>query len=350
MLKAKFIFYKLKFNKPSGTSRGILYDKPTWYIKIWHKNNKDVYGIGECSPIPGLSLDSIENIDSILREVCDNINNLEVVNLLLFPCIQFGIEMALLDLQNNGNRILFNNNFSNELSSLKINGLIWMSDKNNMLRQIETKINDGFTCLKLKIGAIDFNDELFLLETIRSKFPLNKLEIRLDANGAFSSEEALEKIQELSIYDIHSIEQPIKQGQLDKMKYLCKASQIDIALDEELISVIDNKKRKQLLEYIKPKYIILKPSLLGGFAQSKIWINIAEELNISWWFTSALESNIGLNAISQFAAEFSNKLPSGLGTGNIYFNNIPSFLQLKADEIYINKKLRWDYSNLDNFI
>ena len=134
------------------------------------------------------------------------------------------------------------------------------------------------------------------------------------------------------------------------MKYLCKASQIDIALDEELISVIDNKKRKQLLEYIKPKYIILKPSLLGGFAQSKIWINIAEELNISWWFTSALESNIGLNAISQFAAEFSNKLPSGLGTGNIYFNNIPSFLQLKADEIYINKKLRWDYSNLDNFI
>jgi len=350
MLKAKFISYKLKFKKPSGTSRGILYNKPTWYIIIWAENNRDVYGLGECSPIPGLSLDNTDQIHSILKEICDNINNLELIDLSLFPCIQFGLEMALLDLQNNGKRILFNNDFSNGLSSIKINGLIWMSDKNNMLRQIESKINDGFTCLKLKIGAIDFNDELFLLKTIRSQFPLNKLEIRLDANGAFSVEEALKKLENLSIYDIHSIEQPIKQGQIEQMKYLCEFSPIDIALDEELISVIDIIERKRLLENINPRYIILKPSLLGGFAQSESWINIAEQLNIKWWVTSALESNIGLNAIAQFAAKFSNELPSGLGTGNIYLNNIPSFLELKGDKICISRELKWDYSNLDNFI
>ena len=346
MLKADFTSHTLIFKNPSGTSRGVLNSKPSWFLRVWNDNNPNIYGVGECAPIKGLSIDPIDKIDKKLIQICDNINDLESVNINQFPCIQFGIETALKDLKNGGRKIIFNNSFSKSESKIKINGLIWMDDKEAMLNSIRLKIKNGFKCLKLKIGAIDFSDELSLLAFIRKEFNSSELEIRVDANGAFNKENALLKLNYLAKFDIHSIEQPIKPNQFSTMNKLCNESPIPVALDEELIGTINNQKKEALLDTISPKYIVLKPSLLGGLDSTKAWIKLAEKRKIKWWVTSALESNIGLNAIAQFTAEFDNKLPQGLGTGQIYNNNIPSFLELKADEIYINDKLKWDLSNL----
>ena len=346
MFKADFNSYKLNFKNPSGTSRGILKSKTSWFIKIWNQNNPSIYGIGECSPILGLSIDPIEKIENKLAEICKNINNLNPINLEEFPCVKFGLETAFNDLSNGGERVIYNNSFSRAQSKIKINGLIWMADKESMLKSIRIKIKAGFNCLKLKIGAINFTDEIILLTFIRNEFNSSELEIRVDANGAFNKENVLSKLNTLSKYEIHSIEQPIQPNQHKALKKLCVESPIPIALDEELITVISNNKREELLEYINPNYIVLKPSLLGGLASTNNWITLAEKRKIGWWITSALESNIGLNSIAQFTAEFSNKLPQGLGTGQIYKNNFPSFLELKTDQLSINHELKWDISAL----
>jgi o-succinylbenzoate synthase len=346
MLKADFTSHTLFFNNPSGTSRGVLNTKPSWFLRVWNENNPNIYGIGECSPIKGLSIDPIDAIDKKLTQICNNINNIDSIDIDQFPCIKFGIETAFKDLKNGGRKIIFNNSFSRSQSKIKINGLIWMDNKEAMLNSIRIKIENGYNCLKLKIGAIDFSDELSLLAFIRKEFNSSELEIRVDANGAFIKENALLKLNSLAKFDIHSIEQPIKPKQFSTMNKLCNESPIPIALDEELIGIINNQSQENLLDTINPKYIVLKPSLLGGLDSTKSWIKLAEKRKIKWWVTSALESNIGLNSIAQFTAEFSNKLPQGLGTGQIYKNNIPSFLELKADELYINNELEWDLSNL----
>ena len=346
MLKADFTSHTLIFNNPSGTSRGVLNTKPSWFLRVWNENNPNIYGIGECSPIKGLSIDPIDAIDKKLTQICNNINNIDSIDIDQFPCIKFGIETAFKDLKNGGRKIIFNNSFSRSQSKIKINGLIWMDNKEAMLNYIRIKIENGYNCLKLKIGAIDFSDELSLLAFIRKEFNSSELEIRVDANGAFIKENALLKLNSLAKFDIHSIEQPIKPKQFSTMNKLCNESPIPIALDEELIGIINNQSQENLLDTINPKYIVLKPSLLGGLDSTKSWIKLAEKRKIKWWVTSALESNIGLNSIAQFTAEFSNKLPQGLGTGQIYKNNIPSFLELKADELYINNELEWDLSNL----
>ena len=346
MLKADFTSHTLIFNNPSGTSRGVLNTKPSWFLRVWNENNPNIYGIGECSPIKGLSIDPIDAIDKKLTQICNNINNIDSIDIDQFPCIKFGIETAFKDLKNGGRKITFNNSFSRSQSKIKINGLIWMDNKEAMLNSIRIKIENGYNCLKLKIGAIDFSDELSLLAFIRKEFNSSELEIRVDANGAFIKENALLKLNSLAKFDIHSIEQPIKPKQFSTMNKLCNESPIPIALDEELIGIINNQSQENLLDTINPKYIVLKPSLLGGLDSTKSWIKLAEKRKIKWWVTSALESNIGLNSIAQFTAEFSNKLPQGLGTGQIYKNNIPSFLELKADELYINNELEWDLSNL----
>ncbi|MDG2370871.1 MAG: o-succinylbenzoate synthase [Flavobacteriales bacterium] len=346
MLKADFTSHTLIFNNPSGTSRGVLNTKPSWFLRVWNENNPNIYGIGECSPIKGLSIDPIDAIDKKLTQICNNINNIDSIDIDQFPCIKFGIETAFKDLKNGGRKIIFNNSFSRSQSKIKINGLIWMDNKEAMLNSIRIKIENGYNCLKLKIGAIDFSDELSLLAFIRKEFNSSELEIRVDANGAFIKENALLKLNSLAKFDIHSIEQPIKPKQFSTMNKLCNESPIPIALDEELIGIINNQSQENLLDTINPKYIVLKPSLLGGLDSTKSWIKLAEKRKIKWWVTSALESNIGLNSIAQFTAEFSNKLPQGLGTGQIYKNNIPSFLELKADELYINNELEWDLSNL----
>ena len=346
MYVAETFFYNLNFINPSGTSRGILHDKPSWFIKIYSKDNTSLYGLGECGPIKGLSIDSIDKIDDKLIELKENINNIKKVNLKQFPSIVFGLESALTDLNNGGKRILFNNGFSKEKKEIKINGLIWMGEPSFMIQQIKEKIDLGFSCLKLKIGALNFNQELEILKQIRTKFSAKNLELRLDANGSFDPKDALVKLKELSKYKIHSIEQPIEINQLKKLKVLCELSPIAIALDEELIKIRDDEEKKELIEYVMPDYLILKPSLLGGFKQTKKWIDIAEKNNIKWWITSALESNIGLNAIAQFCAEFKTNLPQGLGTGNLFNNNFPSPLSLNGEMLAYNHDKNWDFKHL----
>jgi o-succinylbenzoate synthase len=336
-LEAKFEKRIFTFKRPSGTSRGVLTEKKAWFITIWDKKNPSIQGIGECSIIPKLSPDyeSDELYENKVGEVCNNIEDYayNLDQLRLFPSIYFGLEMALLDLKNGGKRKYFNTGFYRGESSLPINGLIWMGEPQFMEEQIQEKLNTGFSCIKMKIGAIDFEEELRLLKMIRKNHSADKITLRVDANGAFSPSDALKKLKELAKYDIHSIEQPIKQGQWDVMSELCQKTPLPIALDEELIGYYRLVDKRAVLDKIKPQYIILKPSLIGGFKGTQEWIDLAESMNVPWWITSALESNIGLDAIAQFTSQFDIQLPQGLGTGSLYTNNILSDLVVENGEI-----------------
>lgn len=341
MLKAFFKPYHLIFKQASGTSRGVLIQKKTYYIIIEDENN---YGIGECGFFKGLSYDDRPDFEDKLQWVCDHIN-IDFKELwaetLEFPSIQFGLEMAFKSLHAEHKYELFPSKFTKGKANLKINGLIWMGEKNFMKSQIEDKIKQGFTCVKLKIGAIDFEEELALLQYIRSQFSADDIELRVDANGAFLPNEALEKLKRLSDFDLHSIEQPIKPGQWKAMHKLCKQTPLPIALDEELIGVQNVTNRQKLLQTIQPQYIILKPGLLGGFKHAKNWMNLADDLNIGYWVTSALESNIGLNAIAQFTYDLGLKRPQGLGTGGLFTNNIESPLEVEGEFLTYNPEKNW---------
>lgn len=340
MIKASYQSHILEFKLPSGTSRGVLKVKKIWIVSIWNEGNIEIIGTGECNPLVGLSIDDVPEYEEKLNDVCQNISEYEdelYEKLIDFPSIYFGLEMALLDLNRGGNKIYFHTPFVKTKLPIKINGLIWMGDHEFMHQQIQTKLDQGFSCVKLKIGAIDFEKELQLLASIREKYTEEELELRVDANGAFKPSEALEKLKALDQYDIHSIEQPIMAGQLEEMTTLCKNTPFPIALDEELIGVKTIEEKRTLLEQIMPQYIILKPSLIGGFKGTLEWIGIAGELGIPWWITSALESNIGLNAIAQFTSTFYNPLPQGLGTGQLYTNNIESPLKVKGEWLSYEK-------------
>ncbi|MBL1278669.1 MAG: o-succinylbenzoate synthase [Fluviicola sp.] len=333
-MKSKFHKKTFHFKLPSGTSRGILTEKHAWFIEIWEESNPSIVGTGECSIIPGLSPDfeNFESYEEQLSKVCENLQ----IDLENWPSIKFGVECALLDLKNGGKGVVFDNSFSRGERKLAINGLIWMGDKEFMQSQIQEKIDAGFTTIKMKIGSIDFETELKLLQSIRAEFSSDQITLRVDANGAFSVDEALEKLRKLAKFGIHSIEQPIKAGQYEEMRNLCVNSPVKIALDEELIGVNQLEKKKELLDLIQPDFIILKPSLHGGISGCKEWISLAEERKINWWITSALESNIGLSAICQFVGEYKNRLPQGLGTGSLYTDNIPSNLIVKEGQIYLS--------------
>jgi len=349
MLKATFTKHVFDFKKPSGTSRGVLTKKTSYFIKVWNILDENIFGIGECSFIEGLSIDNLDLIEEQLSFACTNIN-LPIDELskkcIAFPALVFGLETALLDLQNGGKRAIFRSPFGMSKAPININGLIWMGDKTEMLKQIETKIEQGFSCLKMKIGAIDFDQEISLLKQIRTQFDEHDLELRVDANGAFSPTNAMDKLNMLSEYEIHSIEQPIKSGQWEEMRKLCDTSPIDIALDEELIGIQGDDFKTQLLKAIQPQFIILKPSLIGGFTATKEWTEIAGQLSIPWWITSALESNVGLNAIAQFVSATYNPLPQGLGTGQLYEQNIPSPLTLNGEQLSFDASSNWDFSAL----
>nr|WP_321410777.1 o-succinylbenzoate synthase [uncultured Carboxylicivirga sp.] len=342
MLKADFKKHILKFNFPGGTSRGVLFEKPSWYLRLQDENG--ITGIGEISVIPGLSPDEENHLDEILPELCGNINNVihefhsKYKHL---PALRFGIEMALQSLKTKSIFELFESDFTRGSDSIKINGLIWMGDIPNMNRQIESKLEQGFSCLKMKIGALNFEDELEVLRGIRQRFSKDVLEIRVDANGAFKPEDTLNKLDQLAAFDLHSIEQPIKAGQWEQMSEICSKTPLAIALDEELIGVYGSEERNHMLSLIKPQYIILKPSLTGGFAASSEWIKLAKERSVDWWVTSALEGNIGLNAIAQWVYTLNNKMPQGLGTGQVFSNNIDSPLFLKGDNLNYNPMKSW---------
>lgn len=336
-LKASFEKKIFEFKRPSGTSRGILTEKKAWFITVWNKHNPEIKGVGECSIIPGLSPD-YENdelyeskVNSVIKDVDYFSTNPD--ELKDFPSIFFGLEMALLDLKNGGKGVFYDTEFTKGNQSLPINGLIWMGEEEFMKSQIEEKLEAGFSCIKMKIGAIDFEKELEILAGIRKQVSAEEITLRVDANGAFSPEDAPEKLRKLSEFDLHSIEQPIKQGQIEEMQTLCAKNILPIALDEELIGINDYQEKKQLLDNIQPQYIILKPSLIGGFNGTKEWITLAEERNIPWWITSALESNVGLDAIAQFTSTYEITLPQGLGTGALYTNNTPSLLKVENGEL-----------------
>ena len=327
MLKASFQKHTLRFKRPGGTSRGVLTTKDLWILKVWDDVRPDITGLGECSIIYGLSPDPMERYEEKLTELTQHIHKADTVDLSDFPSVRFGLETALLDLRRGGERVLFPSEFTRGKKSIPINGLIWMGSFRYMREQIIEKLNFGFDCIKLKIGAIDFEQELSLLKMIRREFGREQLELRVDANGAFKPQEALEKLKRLSDFSIHSIEQPVKPGQWETMADLCRQSPVDIALDEELIGIADTMV-PHLLDVIRPHYIILKPSLLGGFERSNRFIKEAEKRNIGWWVTSALESNIGLNAIAQWTATLNNSMPQGLGTGSLFTNNFSSPLEV----------------------
>lgn len=344
MIKASFKKYILKFKQASGTSRGVLKIKETWFLIL---ESDDETGIGECGMFKGLSHDDRPDYEEKLQWVCDNINlglNELLNHLNDFPSIQFGLEIAFKSLKSRSDFELFPSKFTTGKDAININGLIWMGDKTFMNQQISDKIESGFTCIKMKIGAIDFQTELDLLKSIRKEFSPKDIELRVDANGAFAPEEALEKIKRLSDHHLHSIEQPIKQGQIHKMAQLCDSTPLAIALDEELIGVNNVTRKQELLQTIKPQYIILKPTLIGGFNGSDEWIEIGEKLNIDWWITSALESNIGLNAISQFTYIKKSKLPQGLGTGSLFTNNFDSPLTVKNGTLQYDNSKRWTFN------
>lgn len=348
-LKARFVKYSFPFKTPGGTSRGTLYNKYSWFLIIYEENNPTIIGIGECSILKKLSIDDREDFEDQLQLLCDDINNffewLEK-ELAEFPSIKFGLESALLDLKNGGNRILFPSEFTQGHDNIRINGLIWMGESDFMKLQIDEKIKLGFRCIKMKIGSLDFDKELAMLDYIRSQYDASVLELRVDANGSFRPEEVLQKLEQLAIYDIHSIEQPIAAGNWNQMAAVCLVSPIPVALDEELIGIMEFTEKEELIKTIKPQYLIIKPSLLGGFTASEEWINLAISNNIGWWATSALEANIGLNAIAQWVYTLNNSMSQGLGTGQVFTNNFDSPLTLTSDLLSFNPKGIWKLEEL----
>ncbi|MDO6802623.1 o-succinylbenzoate synthase [Wenyingzhuangia sp. 1_MG-2023] len=340
-MKATYKKYILDFKQASGTSRGVLRTKETYLIIL---ENKGKLGYGETGLFRGLSADDRPDYEEKLQWTCDNISlglTTLLIELLEFPSIQFGLEQAFLSLESSTGFDLFPSDFTQGKDTIDINGLIWMGEPSFMQEQIAAKLEAGFNTIKMKIGAIDFETEIKLLTSIREKYSSEQITLRVDANGAFTPENALEKLERLAVLDIHSIEQPIQQGQTKAMQELCLKTPVPIALDEELIGVFQYEKKQQLLETIQPQYIILKPSLVGGIHGSNEWIALANQQNIPYWITSALESNIGLNAITQYTYTLDINLPQGLGTGSLYTNNIESPLEVEKGKIQYNTNKEW---------
>lgn len=341
MYKASFQLHRLNFMEPGGTSRGILTSKMSYYLSVWEEDEPSKVGTGECSILPRLSIDDRPGLEEKLSEVCRNIDDYTLdlhESLMAWPAIRFALEAALIDLHNGSTNILFPSPFTDGSMTIPINGLIWMGNLEEMSRRIAAKVQDGFACLKLKIGALDIDSELALLRLLRKLYGPETIELRVDANGAFSPGEAKKILKELAKLKIHSIEQPIMAGHEKEMATLCANTPVPIALDEELIGINQPEKKRALLELIKPQYIILKPSLLGGFKASEEWIEHAKSLGIGWWVTSALEANTGLNAIAQWTATLGNPMPQGLGTGQVFSNNTESFLVVENGHLHYRHK------------
>jgi o-succinylbenzoate synthase len=334
----------LNFKTPGGTSRGVLKTKPSWIIEF---SENDKTGYGEVSLLPGLSFDDHPDFEMILLEKLKNWKNGRDENLSALPSIQFAFEMGRLSMESDDPFVLYPSDFTAGDAGVEINGLVWMGTKSEMQKRIREKLDDGFDCIKLKIGAINFEDELELIKSIRREFGPKDIELRVDANGAFTASEAMEKLKRLAEQNLHSIEQPIKPKQWQEMAQLCENTPLDIALDEELIGVSNPTEMLALVETIKPQALVLKPGLLGGFDISKQWIGLAEKNGAYWWVTSALESNIGLNAIAQFTATFDNPLPQGLGTGQLYTNNIDSPLEIRSKKLYYRTERAWKLPQID---
>ena len=335
-MKASFAKYSLNFKRPAGTSRGIYITRDVWFLFL---ENNGITGVGECAPLPGLSKETPEQVTQQLKQIChDPLKFIEKPYTFKdTPSVHFALESALLDLKNGGKQILFPSSFTSGKEGIIVNGLIWMSTFENQKKQILEKIDAKFSCIKLKIGSLNFEEDLKMIEFIREQNP--EVTIRVDANGAFLPEEAQAKLKCLARYNIHSIEQPVAAGNYDKMACLCAGSIIPVALDEELIGINCIQQKEELLNKIHPQFLVLKPSLHGGISGCEEWIELAEERSIGWWITSYLESNIGLNAIAQWAYTKNIKIPQGLGTGQIFTNNVESSLELRGEKLWMRAAL-----------
>jgi o-succinylbenzoate synthase len=339
-MEARYFKHSLQFKRPSGTSRGILINKYSWFIEFTENDKK---GVGECSLMSGLSYDDTPGFENQLALLCSAINQrTPLPDLQQWPAIRMGYEMALLDLAQDQPFELYPSDFSNGKDCIPINGLVWMGTFDYMSQQIKSLLEKGFDCIKLKIGAIHFEEELALLTQIRKEFDAKEVKLRVDANGAFAPGDALEKLKRLSDFDLHSIEQPIAANQWQAMRYLSEKSPLPIALDEELIGRFSEEECLTLLDVIQPAFIILKPSLLGGFRASSQWIQWAERQGIGWWVTSALESNVGLNAIAQWTYQQEYKGHQGLGTGSLFTNNFESPLVIKKGCLWVDNLISWN--------
>lgn len=353
-MEIDIIKYPLKFKFHAVTSRGSMQSKDSYFIRLSQEGDRSMFGIGECAPLAGLSPDKESALKDVFLHCSEALFGLETIGVeqlkkLLpgnYPAVLFALETALMDLMNGGKRIIYNNQFMNGGISIPINGLVWMGDKSEMKSGIDAVLKSGYDCIKLKIGGIRLEDELDLLKYIRQDYPEEQLQIRLDANGAFDFDAVFSVLERFHKYKIHSIEQPIKAGDWQKMHEVCKNTPIPVALDEELVGVYEVEYKATLLDEINPQYIVIKPTLTGGLRETEEWIQLAAKRAIGWWITSALESNIGLNAIAQFTANHKPDFQQGLGTGQLFTNNIPSPLIMEQGKLKYNKNEHWDLSAL----
>ena len=346
MLIAQYCRHDLHFNFVAITSRQSMTVKETYFIKVFDRNCPDVYGVGECAVFRGLGADDTPDYEERLKALCRNINSINVddVN---ESSLRFGLETALRDLATGGRfRIFDSDSWLQGHMSIPINGLVWMGDFDTMKSRLDQKVNDGFKCIKIKVGGIDFERELDLIRYVRDCYASDRLMIRLDANGSMTPRDALGRLERLARYDIHSIEQPIRAGQWKQMREITRNSPIPIALDEELIGTMNYDQRCYLLDATMPRYIILKPSLHGSFLTCDGWIKDAGDREIKWWATSALESNIGLNAIAQWTVSKNVDMSQGLGTGGLYTNNIPSPLVVRDAALAYDSSRAWNIEQL----
>lgn len=375
MYKIEISERTLHFKQPAGTSRGVYTTRHSYYLTLTSDELPGVEGVGECATLPDLSCDAKPEYEMTLRQVCQMVEQMGRIPydmIRAYPSITFGLETAFASffdaakkfleivpaegassssemLKQKGVSVpagmenlteLFDSPFGRGEEGITINGLVWMGTYEEMLARLEEKLQAGFHCVKQKIGAIDFFKELDLIKRIRDVYTKEQVELRVDANGGFLPENAMSQLEALAKYDIHSIEQPIKQHQWPKMAQLCRETPLPIALDEELIGVNVRSMKQALLDTIRPQYIILKPSLHGGIYGCNEWIELANQRGIGSWITSALESNIGLNAIAHYAAKVygSNvKMPQGLGTGQLFTDNIPMPLEIRGDKLFVVK-------------
>lgn len=346
-MRLQFCPYILKFIAPAGTSRGVMTEKLTAFLRIFDENDPEKYGIGEAAIFQGLSPEADERYFYKVIELVTNIKLGIPTDLSHFPSLQFGLEQAILDYSSGCKGIYFDSPFIQDKSSIEINGLVWMGNFDEMLQRLETKLEEGFHCIKIKIGAIDWQREIDLLKAIRLHWNASEIEIRVDANGAFNERNVMAILDSLSKFDIHSIEQPVKACNPELMHHICQVSPIPVALDEELIGKFTLEQKREMAETIKPQYLVIKPSLTGGFSGGKEWIEIASSIDAGWWITSALESNIGLNALAQWVATLNTNMPQGLGTGALFSNNISSPLFLVGDSLRYNPQAHLDRMKID---
>ena len=356
MLRARWIEHTLQPRFELGTSKGPINARIVWSLIAWDIERPEIKGIGEAALFPGHSKEFPADVKTKLIELCAETRDWSrrlTTDLVEVPSVRFAVEQCLRDLEVSGTKQLFPSPFTLGQKGIPINGLVWMGDKATMKQRIREQIEKGFTTVKMKIGASSIHrngieDELELLRSVRSEFGAGDISLRVDANGAFNSRNAMDVLERLAALDIHSIEQPVAPGLYEVIAELCERSPVPIALDEDLIGLNTTDAKNDLLDHVKPKFIVIKPSLVGGWEATRQWIALAESRGIGWWITSALESSIGLNAIAQFTATLGVRMAQGLGTGSVYANNTPSPLFAEAGLLHYRPEVAWDLSSLED--